>query len=128
MAEDHGLCNGEASVQIAERCELVLLLLAEHVKLLDGVQRLLLALQPDDVWEHLTLVLGAPVEDRAWCSNDDLLLQLDSSHILTPVASNGVGQFHIWTKFPHLLDDLTNLQSELIRWRDAEALKKTNEF
>lgn len=25
------------------------------------------------------LVLGAPVEDRAWCSNDDLLLQLDSS-------------------------------------------------
>lgn len=50
MAEDHGLCDGEAAVQIAERRELVLLLLAQHVELLDRVQRLLLALQPDDVW------------------------------------------------------------------------------
>lgn len=25
------------------------------------------------------LVLGAPVEDRAWCSYDNLLLQLDAS-------------------------------------------------
>lgn len=49
MAEDHGLCNGKAAIQITERCELVLLLLTEHIELLDGVQRLLFALQPDDV-------------------------------------------------------------------------------
>uniref|UniRef100_A0A3B4XYD6 Uncharacterized protein n=1 Tax=Seriola lalandi dorsalis TaxID=1841481 RepID=A0A3B4XYD6_SERLL len=138
MAEDHGLCDGKASVQIAECCELVFLLLAENIELLDGVQCLLFALQPDDVRvgnhllckpphrvlkgcrekEHLTvlrqsspvdtnalvpmtlrgdhhislvqhkhsdllgvdeLVLGAPVEDCAWCPNDNLVLQLDAS-------------------------------------------------
>uniref|UniRef100_A0A3Q3F4K7 Uncharacterized protein n=1 Tax=Labrus bergylta TaxID=56723 RepID=A0A3Q3F4K7_9LABR len=159
MAEDHGLCDGEAAVQITESRELVLLLPTEHIELLDGVQRLLLAFQPDDIWlrnhllckpphrvleggrekEHLTvlcfsernkpvdanalvpvtlcrnhhiclvqhkhcdllwvneLVFGAPVEDRAWCSNDNLLLQLDAS-----------------IKLPHLLNDLTDLQSELV--------------
>lgn len=49
MAEDHGLCDGEAGVQITERCELLLLVLTDHVELLDGIQRLFLALQPDDV-------------------------------------------------------------------------------
>uniref|UniRef100_A0A3Q0S9N5 Uncharacterized protein n=1 Tax=Amphilophus citrinellus TaxID=61819 RepID=A0A3Q0S9N5_AMPCI len=118
MAEDHGLCNGK-----------------DHIELFDGVQRLFLTLQPDDIWvgdhllckpphrvlkgcrekQHLTvlrqlsasalvpvtlcgnhhisliqhkhsnllgvndLVLGAPVEDCAWCTDDNLLLQLDSS-------------------------------------------------
>lgn len=79
VAEDHGLCDGEGAVQITECCELVLLVLTEDVELLDGVQCLLFALQPDDVWiwhnslckpphrflkscreeEHLT-VLGQP--------------------------------------------------------------------
>lgn len=79
MAEDHRLCNGERPIQITQGCELVLLVLADDVELLDGVERLLLTPQPDDVWirndrlgepphgllegcgeeEHLTL-LGEP--------------------------------------------------------------------
>lgn len=49
-------------------------------------------------------------------------------HILTSVAPNAVCQFHIGTKFPHMLDYLTNLQSELVCWRDAKALKEPNSF
>lgn len=87
VAEDHGLCNGECSIQITQRCELVLLVLTDDVELLDGVKRLLFALQPDDVWiwddrlgkpphrllkscreeEHLTF-LG---ESSAWGSETD---------------------------------------------------------
>lgn len=67
------------------------------------------------------LELGAPVEDCAWCSNDNLLLHLDTS--LHSVASNGIGQFHIWTKFPHLLNYLTDLQSEFVCGCDAQALR-----
>lgn len=48
----------------------------------------------------------------------------DYGHVLTSVASNGICQFHIWTKLPHLFDYLTNLQSKLVRWRDAQALKQ----
>uniref|UniRef100_A0A8C4HDY9 Uncharacterized protein n=1 Tax=Dicentrarchus labrax TaxID=13489 RepID=A0A8C4HDY9_DICLA len=152
----------------------------DHVELLDGVQRLLFALQPDNIGignhllckpphrvlegcrekQHLTVslkgnppmdtyalvpvtlcgdhhislvqhkhgdllgfdepVLGAPVEDCAWCSNDNLLLQLDYGYILTSVAPNTVGKFHIRAVFPHLLDDLSNLQSKLVCWRDAK--------
>uniref|UniRef100_A0A3Q2QG48 Uncharacterized protein n=1 Tax=Fundulus heteroclitus TaxID=8078 RepID=A0A3Q2QG48_FUNHE len=138
MTEDHCLCNSQAAVQIAERCELVLLIPTKHVELFDGVQRLLLSFQSDDIRlcdhslskihhrvlkgrreeQHLTaftenppvdtdalvpmalhgdhhvgfvqhkhcdllgvneLVLGAPVQDCAWCPNDNLLLQLDAS-------------------------------------------------
>ena len=50
MAEDHGLGDGDGSVDVAEGLELLLLAGALHVVLLDGVQRLLLALQLDDVW------------------------------------------------------------------------------
>ena len=49
LAEDHGLCDGKTPINIAESGELVLLLLAEHIELLDGVQSLLLALQLNDV-------------------------------------------------------------------------------
>lgn len=49
MAEDHGLCDGKAAIQVTECCELVLLLFTEHIELLDGVKRFLFALQPDDV-------------------------------------------------------------------------------
>uniref|UniRef100_A0A8C4ZW28 Uncharacterized protein n=1 Tax=Gadus morhua TaxID=8049 RepID=A0A8C4ZW28_GADMO len=50
VAEDHGLGDGDGSVDVAEGLELLLLAGALHVVLLDGVQRLLLALQLDDVW------------------------------------------------------------------------------
>ena len=49
VAEDHGLGDGDGSVDVAERLELLLLAGALHVVLLDGVQSLLLALQLDDV-------------------------------------------------------------------------------
>lgn len=50
VAEDHCLCNGECPIQITQGCELVLFVLTDDIELLDGVQRLLLTLQPDDVW------------------------------------------------------------------------------
>lgn len=91
------------------------------------------------------LVLGAPVQECSRRSDDDLLLQLDASlhcsrqaedqtstmartfevrsdGALTPVPSDGVSHFHIQAELPHLLDDLTDLQSQLVRWSDAEAL------
>lgn len=45
-------------------------------------------------------------------------------HILTSISPNGICQLHIWTKFPHLLNDLTSLQCELVRRCDAKALKE----
>lgn len=49
VAENHGLGDGEAPVQITQRCELVLLPRADHAELLDCVKRLLFSLQPDDI-------------------------------------------------------------------------------
>uniref|UniRef100_A0A667ZKB7 Uncharacterized protein n=1 Tax=Myripristis murdjan TaxID=586833 RepID=A0A667ZKB7_9TELE len=50
MAEDHGLGNGKASIKVTECCELVLLVVARRIELLDGVHCLLLTLQLDDIW------------------------------------------------------------------------------
>uniref|UniRef100_A0A667XGT5 Uncharacterized protein n=1 Tax=Myripristis murdjan TaxID=586833 RepID=A0A667XGT5_9TELE len=49
MAEDHGLGDGDGSVDVAEGVELLLLAVAQHVVLFDRIQRLLLSLQLDDV-------------------------------------------------------------------------------
>lgn len=49
MAEDHGLSDGDGSVDVTQGLELLLLAVAQHVVLLDGVQRLLLPLQLDDI-------------------------------------------------------------------------------
>uniref|UniRef100_A0A3P8WL00 Uncharacterized protein n=1 Tax=Cynoglossus semilaevis TaxID=244447 RepID=A0A3P8WL00_CYNSE len=135
MAEDHGLCNCKAPVQIAEGFKLVFLLLADHVELLDCVQCLLFSLQLDDIGvrnhllcklphrilkgrrekqhlavlgqlppldsnalvtmtlrgdHHISLIqdkqsdvfgvnileLGAPIENCAWCSDDNLLIYM----------------------------------------------------
>uniref|UniRef100_A0A3B5BEN6 Uncharacterized protein n=1 Tax=Stegastes partitus TaxID=144197 RepID=A0A3B5BEN6_9TELE len=180
MAEDHGLCYGEAPIQVTECHELVLLVLTVHIELLNVIYSLLFPLQLNDIGvrnhslckpphrvlkggrekEHLTvlcqlsasalvlmtlcgnhhislvqnkqsnllgvneLVLDAPVKDCARRSNDNVGLQLNTSH-LTSVPPNGVFHFHIWTKFPHLLNYLTNLQCKLVRWRDTKALKDT---
>uniref|UniRef100_A0A8C9CIM3 Uncharacterized protein n=1 Tax=Phocoena sinus TaxID=42100 RepID=A0A8C9CIM3_PHOSS len=50
MAEDHGLSNGDGPVDITQSLELLISAIAQDIILLDGVQRLLLALQFDDVW------------------------------------------------------------------------------
>lgn len=50
MAEDHGLSNGDGPVDITQGLELLISAIAQDIILLDGVQRLLLALQFDDVW------------------------------------------------------------------------------
>uniref|UniRef100_A0A3Q3IQQ0 Uncharacterized protein n=1 Tax=Monopterus albus TaxID=43700 RepID=A0A3Q3IQQ0_MONAL len=152
--------------------ELVLLILAEHIELLDCVQCLLFTLQPDDIGvrnhllckaphrvlkgcrekEHLTLIQQhdlklAPMDTNALvpmtlCANHHISLiqhkhcnllgvnglelgaPVEDCHFLTSVASNGIGQFHIWTKFPHLLNYLTDLQSEFVCGCDAQALKE----
>lgn len=49
MAEDHGLCDGDGAIDVADGSELVLLIVALHVVLLDGVQGLLFTLELDDV-------------------------------------------------------------------------------
>uniref|UniRef100_A0A8C7MMG6 Uncharacterized protein n=1 Tax=Oncorhynchus kisutch TaxID=8019 RepID=A0A8C7MMG6_ONCKI len=49
MTEDHGLSDGDGSVDVAEGHELLLFAVTEDVVLLDGVQRLLLPFQLDDV-------------------------------------------------------------------------------
>lgn len=50
MAEDHGLSNGDGPVEVTQGLELLVSVIAQHVILLDGVQRLLLTLQFDNVW------------------------------------------------------------------------------
>uniref|UniRef100_A0A8C3VPM0 Uncharacterized protein n=1 Tax=Catagonus wagneri TaxID=51154 RepID=A0A8C3VPM0_9CETA len=50
MAEDHGLSNGDGPVQVTQGLELLISVIAQDVILLDGVQRLLLTLQFDDIW------------------------------------------------------------------------------
>ncbi len=49
MAEDHGLGDGDGSVDVTEGLELLFPAVTQHVVLFDGVQRLLLSLQLDDV-------------------------------------------------------------------------------
>uniref|UniRef100_A0A669DPA3 Secreted protein n=1 Tax=Oreochromis niloticus TaxID=8128 RepID=A0A669DPA3_ORENI len=108
--------------------ELVLFLFAVHIELFDGIQihRQLApvdsnALVPvalggdhhisliqhkhSDFFGVNELVLGAPIVDCARCTNDNLLLQLEISFLHK--------RLHIWTKFPHLLNDLTSLLTKL---------------
>lgn len=49
MAEDHSLGNGDGSIDVTEGLELLLLTVAQHIVLLDGIQSFLLSLQLDDV-------------------------------------------------------------------------------
>lgn len=76
MAEDHGLCNGKGDVQITQSCELVFLLLTDHIELLDGVQRLLLALQPDDVWIGNNILCKPPDRFLEGCREKEHLTVL----------------------------------------------------
>lgn len=54
MAEDHSLSDGDGPIQVAQGLELLVSVTAQDVILLDGVQRLLLTLQFDNigVWDH----------------------------------------------------------------------------
>uniref|UniRef100_A0A4W6C8I3 Uncharacterized protein n=1 Tax=Lates calcarifer TaxID=8187 RepID=A0A4W6C8I3_LATCA len=82
MAEDHGLGDGDGSVDITEGLELLLLAVAQYIVLFDSIQRLLLSLQLDDVGvrhdaliqhKHLDLLgvyeleLTAPVQHGTRC-------------------------------------------------------------
>lgn len=49
MAEDHSLGDGDGSIDVTEGMELLLLTVAQHIVLLDGIQSFLLSLQLDDV-------------------------------------------------------------------------------
>uniref|UniRef100_A0A674HIF1 Uncharacterized protein n=1 Tax=Taeniopygia guttata TaxID=59729 RepID=A0A674HIF1_TAEGU len=50
MAEDHGLGDGDGTIDVTESPELLISVIAQNIILLDGVQGLLLALQFDNVW------------------------------------------------------------------------------
>ena len=49
MTEDHCLSNGDGSIDVTECLELLLLAVAQNIILFDGIQRLLLSLQLNDV-------------------------------------------------------------------------------
>uniref|UniRef100_A0A8D0L238 Uncharacterized protein n=1 Tax=Sphenodon punctatus TaxID=8508 RepID=A0A8D0L238_SPHPU len=117
MTEDHGLGDGDGSVDITESVELLLPITAQDIVLLDGVQRLLLSLQLDDVGVGnnfldsnllgvYELQLGAPVQDSA-----------GGSLVLTFIASNSICQLKLWIEFPHLLDHFACLKCQLVCWR-----------
>uniref|UniRef100_A0A3B3WB97 Uncharacterized protein n=1 Tax=Poecilia mexicana TaxID=48701 RepID=A0A3B3WB97_9TELE len=67
MAEDHGLSDGNGSIDVTESLELLLSAVAEHKVLLDGVQSLLLSLQLDDVGfgHDLHVCLSLPLDSDA---------------------------------------------------------------
>uniref|UniRef100_A0A3B3TQR4 Uncharacterized protein n=1 Tax=Poecilia latipinna TaxID=48699 RepID=A0A3B3TQR4_9TELE len=73
MAEDHGLSDGNGSIDVTESLELLLSAVAEHKVLLDGVQSLLLSLQLDDVGfghdalreQHLAVLWHLPLDSDA---------------------------------------------------------------
>lgn len=50
MTEDHGLCDSDGTIEVTQGLELLLLAVAHHIVLLNGIQRLLLPLEFDDVW------------------------------------------------------------------------------
>uniref|UniRef100_A0A8C8EBC9 Uncharacterized protein n=1 Tax=Otus sunia TaxID=257818 RepID=A0A8C8EBC9_9STRI len=50
VAEDHGLGDGDSTVDVTESLELLISVIAQNVILLNSVQRLLLSLQFDNVW------------------------------------------------------------------------------
>lgn len=50
VAEDHGLGNGDSTIDITESTELLISAIAQNVILLNSVQRLLLSLQLDNIW------------------------------------------------------------------------------
>uniref|UniRef100_A0A8C7LZS0 Uncharacterized protein n=1 Tax=Oncorhynchus mykiss TaxID=8022 RepID=A0A8C7LZS0_ONCMY len=88
VTEDHSLGNGDGSVDITEGCELLVLIIAEHVILLDGVQSLLFTFQLDDVGQHLTFIWqhsaweNSPLDPDALvlvtlCGNHDVSLVQD---------------------------------------------------
>uniref|UniRef100_A0A3B4A9Y3 Uncharacterized protein n=1 Tax=Periophthalmus magnuspinnatus TaxID=409849 RepID=A0A3B4A9Y3_9GOBI len=176
VAEDHGLSDGYGSVDVAESFKLLLFRVTQDIILFDGVQRLLLSLQFDDVRlrddplskvPHRLLECGreqdckcfSPLDSyalvlMALCGDHDVglvqhknayFLWLDEfelgtpvehrprdglkTHILTLVSSDGVDELYLWIEFAHLLDDLPRLQSQLIRGRHTQALKrKTQNF
>lgn len=49
MAEDHGLCDSNGSIDVAQGLELLLLAVADDIILLDGVQSLLFTLKFNNV-------------------------------------------------------------------------------
>uniref|UniRef100_A0A3B4D556 Uncharacterized protein n=1 Tax=Pygocentrus nattereri TaxID=42514 RepID=A0A3B4D556_PYGNA len=139
MAEDHGLCNGDGPIDVAESLELLLLAVADHVVLLNCVKRFLLTFQLNDVrirndvtlcgnhnvcliqHKHFDflgvdeLELLAPVQDCAGGANHNLLLELHPPlHWTGDMTTSSVTFSIIGVKFAHLLDDLACLEGKLI--------------
>uniref|UniRef100_A0A3Q3SHG1 Uncharacterized protein n=1 Tax=Mastacembelus armatus TaxID=205130 RepID=A0A3Q3SHG1_9TELE len=132
MAEDHGLGDGDGSVDVTEGLELLLLGVAQHIVLFDSIQCFLLSLQLDDVGirynalqkqhlavfghliqnKHLDLLgvyeleLTAPVQHGTRCANNNLGL--------TFISSDSVDKFDLRIVFAHLLNHLTSLKCQFI--------------
>uniref|UniRef100_A0A3B4ZNI0 Uncharacterized protein n=1 Tax=Stegastes partitus TaxID=144197 RepID=A0A3B4ZNI0_9TELE len=137
MAEDHGLSDGDGSIDVTESLELLLLAVAQHVVLFDGIQCLFFSLQLDDVgiWhnalskQHLAvfrkhphknfnlfgvnkLEFTTPVQHGTRCPNYYLFLQFHAS--LTFISSNGIDKLDLGIMFSHLLNHLSSLKCQFI--------------
>uniref|UniRef100_A0A3Q1HQ65 Uncharacterized protein n=1 Tax=Acanthochromis polyacanthus TaxID=80966 RepID=A0A3Q1HQ65_9TELE len=90
MAEDHGLGDGDGSVDVTESLELLLLAVAQHIVLFDGIERLLFSLQLDDVgiWhnalkqQHLAVFRKHPGQQRGQGSKVSKLKNHEHFHLL----------------------------------------------
>uniref|UniRef100_A0A672G5A9 Uncharacterized protein n=1 Tax=Salarias fasciatus TaxID=181472 RepID=A0A672G5A9_SALFA len=128
MAEDHGLGDGDGSVDVTQSLELLLLAVAQHVVLFDGASFIslnspldadalvLVALRGDhdvglvqhkhfDLLGVYELEFTAPVQHGARSADN---------YLLTLISSNGVDQFDLRVVFSHLLDHLAGLKCQFI--------------
>uniref|UniRef100_A0A3B3DT61 Uncharacterized protein n=1 Tax=Oryzias melastigma TaxID=30732 RepID=A0A3B3DT61_ORYME len=152
MTEDHGLSDGDGSVDVTESLKLLLLAVTQHIILFDGVQSLLLPLQFDDVGlrnDALSKVPDRLLErsrkqqhlankhfDLLWIYKLELAAPVQhgtgnnifTDEGLTFISSNGINQFDFRVIFAHLLDHFASLQRQLISGRHTQTLKRNGRF
>uniref|UniRef100_A0A8C6JRQ3 Uncharacterized protein n=1 Tax=Melopsittacus undulatus TaxID=13146 RepID=A0A8C6JRQ3_MELUD len=118
VAEDHGLGNGDCTIDVTESLELLISVTAQNIVLLNSVQSLLLSLQFDDVWVRNNFLkqqhLAVPGEHSSLPLNADalVLMALRCYHHISLIQHKhfdflGIYEFELGTPVQH--DLLTSL-------------------
>uniref|UniRef100_A0A8C4TQV5 Uncharacterized protein n=1 Tax=Falco tinnunculus TaxID=100819 RepID=A0A8C4TQV5_FALTI len=155
VAENHGLGNGDSTIDITKSLELLISVIAQNVILLNSVQCLLLSFQFDNVWQHLAV----PGEHSALPLNADalVLMALGCYHhisliqdehfdflgiyefqfgtpvqhscftLLTFIASDSICKFQLRIKLSHLFNHFSRLKCQLVCWGKAQTLEGQND-